>query len=692
MKISTDILRRYTWLPESEREIRDLLDDVGVEVKRQHGDRLNLELLANRGDHYCYAGVAREVSGRTGKSVTTPDTAPLKTGDSPVPLRIETELGLIYTVTLLERDPEQPTTPLPDDVLAALEAAEIKSLLPPVDATNLSNLELGQPTHVFDADKVVGGIVVRLSRAGERAWPLFTEGHLDLPEGTLVIADDEKILAIAGVIGCEDSKTTAETTRILLESAAFDPVAVRKAHRALNIHTDAAARFERGSDPSAPLRGAGRVVYLLERHAGWQRVGPTGVAGDWVDPGRHVRLDTSAANAFLGTKLSVNEVVRRLERYGFSVTMREGTALVVKVPPHRLWDVEFTADLYEELAKSVGYNNTPRAIPPAGMGSLMSEAERAWERVEEVLLGQGFYEVITDGFYGTELRDRLGAESPDHLLHAHVNTLNSLERGYSLLKNNGLGQALEAADKNLRVRHTDIKMYEWTRTFHPAAGDDSAPTERQILWLMVTGDARPRSWAEGPKAADPLYLKGVLDEIAIELSLPLALGPADEADPLYRCLHPNRQAAILLNGERVGILGEVHPAVVENFKIKRVRPCYLELEREAISALGARPVYQPPPPHQPIVRSLAFALPPDVEAASVSSILSASGPSWLEAIRMTDLFRFEEDGVAMRAVTYELVYTNDTGERSADEVNAITEALVVAVHDALGSRGVSQRV
>jgi phenylalanyl-tRNA synthetase beta chain len=690
MKISVDVLRRYTTLPAAPRALRELLDDVGVEVKRINGDQVSLELLANRGDHHCYAGVAREVHGRTGGGVSTPDIAPLQVGEGPVPIRVDTPLGLLYTATLLERDADAPEQSLPEEVLAPLVAAEIKPLLPPVDATNLSNLELGQPTHVFDADKVVGTISVRLSRAGETAWPLFTEGHVPLAEGTLVIADDTKILAIAGVIGCEDSKTTDRTSRIILESAAFDPISVRKARRGLNIHTDAAARFERGSDPSAPLHGAGRVVYLLERFAGWRRIGNTTVAGEWVDPGRHIRLNVSAANTFLDTRMAADEVAMRLERYGFSITLRDQGDFVVKVPPHRLWDVEFAADLYEELAKSIGYNSTPQSIPPVGMGALPSAAEQAWERTEEVLLGQGFYEVITDGFYSRELRARLGAGQEDHPLFAHVQTLNSLERGYSLLKNNALGQALEAADKNLRVRHTNIKMYEWTRTFRPT-GEGEAPDERPLLWLLVSGQARPRTWSEGPQPADPIYLKGVLAEIATELSLSLTLRTASGEDPLSGCLHPNRQAEIWMDGRRVGILGEVHPSVIEAFRIKRARPCYLELDRAALASAGARPAYTEPPPHQPIVRSLAFALPAEVTAGQVAAVLHDSGPEWLEKVNMTDLFAFEQDGRPLRAVTYELVYANAEGSRTAEAVNERTEALVSAVHDAFAADGVYQR-
>ena len=693
MKISTDVLRRYTPLPDRADELRDLLDDIGVEVKTIDGDVFNLELLANRGDHYCYAGIAREVHGRTGRGLSTPETTPLQVGDSPVPLRIETPLCSLYTATLLERDPDAPPAALPDGVVAPLEAAGIRSQLAAVDATNLSNLELGQPTHAFDADKIAGAIVVRTSRAGERAWPLFTEAHVDLPEGTLVIADDEKILAVAGVIGCEDSKTDASTTRIVLESAAFDPVAVRKAARALDLHTDAKARFERGSDFSAPLAGAGRVVYLLERHAGWSRVGTTGVAGDWADPGRHIALGVPQANAFLHLSLSARDVADRLERYGFTISDQADGVLMVKVPPHRLWDVEFRADLYEELAKSVGYNEVPSALPPVGMGAEPSADELRQQQAEEVLLAAGFTEVITDGFYGQDARDRLGAGSADHPLHAHVSTLNSLEKGYSLLKNNALAHALAAVGDNLNARHHNVRMYEWTRTFHPdPAAENGACRERRLLWLAACGDARARSWDDPPQPADPFFLKGIVEELRAELAVPLTVDAPDEGDPLHGALHPNRQASIRLDGRRVGILGEVHPTIVSNHRIKRARPCYLELDWDALMTPPRRAPYAPPPIHQPLVRSLAFALPPAVAAGDIAARLHEAGPDWLEAVAMTDVFRFEEGEVPMRAVTFELTFSNLTGDRSAEEVNTLLDALVAAVHDSHRPQGVYQRV
>lgn len=700
MKLSIDVLRRFVPLPDAPDAVRDLLDDVGVEVKRAHGDQLTVELLANRGDHYCYDGIAREVAARTGDALSAPETAALQTGDS-WPVVIETDLCLVYTATVLTRDPEATERAFPAAVLAPLEAAGIHSLTAPVDATNLANIELGQPTHVFDADKIDGEIVVRLSRAGEQAWPLFQDGHVELPEGTLVIADRSKILAIAGVIGCEDSKTTADTDRIVLESACFDPVKVRIASRALHIHTDSTARFERGSDPARPLLGAGRVVHLLETYAGWEREGATTVEGGWTDPERVIAVDAAATSAFLGREdLDADRITGLLARQGFArVGTDDAGRIRFQVPTWRLWDVEYRADLYEELAKAVGYNDTPVTLPMVDRGALPSPAEVRKRRTEEVLLGHGFYEVFTDGFHGRAVPELLGVTA-GHPLADHVETLNALDRDYSLLKNNALGQAILAVDQNLRVRTGDVRLYEWTRTFHPVDGaardgvrDKADPpcTERPLLWAIVSGRDRDRAWEDRSRAADVHFLAGIVAELGAELGLDLRIGPPDEGAALFSCLHPGRQATVLQGDLVVGILGEVHPAVLKRARIKRARPCYLEIETAALTSDGSKAAYRDPASLQPLERSLAFDLPPRFPAARVVETLRAEGPHTLESIAITDRFDHDEDGTILRAITYALTFDNRSGDLSAEAVNETLIALQQAVLDAHGAAGVAAR-
>ncbi len=696
MRISLAHLRRTCpGLPDDDAAVCHLLDDVGIEVKRTEaadGDTCaTLELLANRGDHRCYVGVARELVGRLGGTVVSPDVLALTTGPSPVRLRLETDLCLLYTATALEIP--DASAGLPDGPLAPLIAAGLRPISAPVDATNLSNLELGQPTHLFDADTIVGGITIRLALAGERAWPLFAAGPCDVPEGALVIADDEKILAIAGVIGCEESKVTDSTTRMILESACFDPVSVRRAGRRLGVHTDSSARFERGSDPSLPLVGAGRVAHLLVAHAGARVVGTTGAVGAWRDPARMITVDPRRVSAYFHRSFTADEIAERLSRTGFGTglaaldTHAPIDVVDVQVPPGRLWDVHHPQDLYEELARSVGYNALPDALPPGARGVLPSPDQLRLERVEEVVLGHGFYEVITDGFHGRALQARLGlpADSP---LSRHVECRNALDSGFTLLKNCALPQALEALAGNVRFGTHDARLFESTRTFHldPAA-DNGLCAERWVLWALASGGTP--GWRAG-RPVDLWALKGMVEEIGAALAAPLSISAGSQA-PIAACLHPLRVGTVWRGDQAVGTLGQVCEPVCRAFGLKAARPVYLELELDGLELRDRILDYPLPPPRPPSVRSLAFTLPPRVEAGAVRVALLAAGPEWLEHVAPVDVFEHQEGGRAVRTVTFELHFRNDRSEHSAAELNATTAALIDAVVASEAAPGVTLR-
>lgn len=697
MRISFRHLQRYcSALPADPAGVRALLEDVGIEVKRAErtdDDVLwSLEFLANRGDHRCYAGIARELCTRLGAELRLPEAATPDVGDNDnLRVRVESELCGLYTATLI--DLGAPGAGLPKELLVPLIAAGSASVNAATDATNVANLELGQPTHAFDADTIAGDIVVRLSRPGEQAWPLFQPGPSALPEGTLVVADARKVLAIAGVIGCEESKVTERTARLALESAFFDPVAVRLASRALRVQTDASARFERGSDPSLVLHAAGRVVHLLETHAGARRRGRSVRAGAWADPERTIELDPARLERYFLQAFDPAWVRERLGRLGFTPRADPGAdRLTVRVPPHRLWDIHDPEDLYEELARAAGYNELPTHLPAVANGVLPSEAEQGQERVEEVLLGLGFQEVVTNAFYDRRVPERL-ALPPGHALWEHVETVNAIDAAYSLLKNNCLAQALGTVADNLGFGTEPIKAFEWTRTFHP---DPTAPNglcrERRVLWLVVCGQVADPSWAQPSRAADVWYLKGVVEELAAELHLPLQIDDAVQAQPLAACLHPYRRAAVSLAGAPVGLFGEVGAPALRGFRIKRRRVYYLELEADGLRP-AARPAgFVPPPVRPPSMRMLAFTLPPRVSAGEVVACLRAAGPAWLADASVVDSYEHEDGGQPVRTLTFALAYRNERSEHTVEELNAVTEDLVRAVEQRLGPRGVRLRV
>jgi phenylalanyl-tRNA synthetase beta chain len=560
-------------------------------------------------------------------------------------------------------------------------AADIHSTLPAVDASNLTNLELGQPTHAFDADTIDGPIIVRTSRKGETAWLLFTPEPVDIPEGTLVIADNSKILGIAGVIGCVESAVTDKTKRILLEAATFDPVAVRIASRQLNQPTDAAARFMRGGDPSLPLYGAARVAYLLEKYSGY-RVGKSFTGGEWVNPRRKIEVDVARTSRFIGADIGWAEMANRLTRYGFAVEEPNEVTLTVHVPPHRIWDVHFEADIAEEVLKSVGYNETVVSLPHVEMGAVPSHQENVLARTSEVLVAEGFYELFTDSFYSRRTRERLGIAEGDPLW-PHVETQNSIEKDYSLLRNNTIAQALDALATNVNVKLSNVKMFEWARIFRadPQA-ENGVCREQAILWGLANGRDRGPFWADKGRPADAIYLKGILEQLRLELRVDLQFGSTG-GHRLERFLHPGRSGGIRIGPSVVGIFGEVHPSLVQRFDIKRQRPVYFEIETDALFAPPIPRVYTEPPSRQPIVRNVAYAIPPGITAAEVRAALASAAPPFTREIRMVDVYEIPNDPNRARAVTFEIESLSDqplTGE----EVNAATEQMMAAVRSRFG--------
>jgi phenylalanyl-tRNA synthetase beta chain len=679
VKFLLEHLRTYTDLPSSAHDVRELLDEVGIEVKTLDtsslGTVVNCELLANRGDHYSYQGVARELRGRTGGPLHYPPLYKLNVLPADeTKVRVETPLCLVYTVTELFRGDAAGV--LPSEVLAPLTAADVHSISAPVDASNLTNFDLGQPTHAFDADTIAGPITIRISRKGEKAWMLFTAEAVEIPEGTLVIADDEKILGIAGVIGCVESGITDKTTRILLEAACFDPVAVRIASRRLDQATDAAARFMRGGDPTLPLIGAARVAYLLEKYCGY-RVGNAYTAGDWKDPLRKIEVDAAKTARFIAApEMTALEMAERLTRYGFAVEPNVNR-LTVQVPPHRLWDIQFEAELAEEVLKSVGYNATAITLPHVEMGALPSHAEQVAERVNEVLVAEGFYEIFTDSFYGRGLRDKLGLAESDPLW-AHVEMQNSIERNYSLMRNNTVAQALEALATNVNLKNANLKIYEWARVYFPDL------SERAVLWALANGRDRGPFWGDKGRSADAIYLKGILEQIRLDLRVDLRLGAA-EMHRLAQFFHPGRRAGIFLRDRIVGILGELHPTLVARFDVKRQRPVYLEIETEALLAPPQPRVYSDPPSRQPVVRNVAYAIPAGITADDVRATLESAAPPFLREIRIVDLFELPD----ARAITFELEYLSEEA-LTGETINAATETMMAAVTARFGDR-VTQR-
>jgi phenylalanyl-tRNA synthetase beta chain len=311
------------------------------------------------------------------------------------------------------------------------------------------------------------------------------------------------------------------------------------------------------------------------------------------------------------------------------------------------------------------------------MGALPSHAENVAEQVNEVLVAEGFFEIFTDSFYGRGVRDRLGLAEDDPL-YAHVEMQNSIERNYSLMRNNTIAQALDALVANVNLKNTNIKIFEWARIYFPDL------SERPLLWLLANGRDRGPFWGDKGRPADSIYLKGIVEQLRLELRIDLQAGASD-GHRLERFFHPGRRAGIRLDGKVVGIFGELHPQLLQRFDVKRHRPVYLEIDADALLAPPRKRVYVEPSNRQPVVRSVAYAIPRGITAAEVRDALASAAPAFLREIRMTDVFELPE----ARAVTFEIEYLSDEA-LTGETINAATESMIAAVKARFGDT-VTQR-
>lgn len=693
MRVSKNALNRFIAVDDLTPEfLRQLLDSIGIEVKRisvDSGDAFyDLELLANRGDHRCYAGLAREIHACSGRPLRDNHPKPELSAKQQGPnVRVETPLCMEYH--LAEFELPQSSGTLSAELQYLLVSSGNHSVNAPVDAANLVELELGQPLHVFDADRISGAIVVRRPRPGETCHPLFGDEAVVVPDEAIVIADESGVLAIAGVIGCKVASVTANTRRLYVESACFDPVAVRKTSRAMRISTSASQRFERGSDPQACIAALARFNELLKSSLGIDgALSLVSIESERASEQIHTTLNVERMKSILGWDLDEHEVELALLRLGYGVERLSEWRLTV--PSWRIWDVTEAADVYEDVLRCLSYEACPESSPRVDYGALPSGRESDLQALREALVSCGFYEVFTDAYYGNSTRRAL-LPSTEHPLWPHVEIVNAIDRHYSLLKNNCIAQAVEAVHNNARFGEHTLRLFEICKTFHLSSVGSSR--EREVLWCVATGDTDPGSWRAEHRDFDFWDAKGVLRTLSMQLkrSLRVVVDNACEGEA-SEFLHPFRRAALQLGEAKVGVVGEIAAEVLARFDVGSVRIIYFELDLGAVlcaPAIALRP--QTPPARPPSRRAISFVVPSGVMAAEVSEAIKALSPEWLVEVRVADSFNLADSSPGARSLTFELLLDNLKSDRTAKEINALLEMLIVQVPERMSNFGVRFR-
>jgi phenylalanyl-tRNA synthetase beta chain len=645
---------------------------VGAPLVDYMGDVvLEIDVLPNMARCLSMIGVAREVAAITGKTIQYPDMVLERAKESiegQVAVSIEDpKLSARYQAMLVRN---AQIGPAPQWLQRRLTYAGMRPISNIVDITNYVMLEWGQPLHAFDYDvlkKRAGGkaphIIVRPAHQGEKLRTLDNQERT-LSTDMLVIADTAGPIALAGVMGGLETEVTAQTKNILLESASFDYVSIRRTMRALNLPSEASMRFSKGVHPEMVKPAAQRAAEFMAQYAGGS------VPAGEIDcyPARLkpqvIELSMAEVRRLLGMDFPLTEAERILKSLEFHIEKVQGDVLTVKAPSHRLDIQEGAADLIEDLVRIYGYDNLQTEVLhdalPEQRGNRPLELE---ERVRDLLVEMGLTEAITYSMTTPEREAALTAGSTDY-----VTILNEISSDRKVMRRTVLAGLLEVAANNLKHTAT-VRMFEVGPVYLPKAGI-KLPEEPRRLSLVLAGRRTSEFWAESAAGAGPeldfFDLKGVMESLIAELHVPDAKFQKSSTP----WLHPGKAAELVINGTSAGHFGQLHPRVAPKFELagKTVMAAELNLDM-LLARVPNRYRYMPVPKHPANLRDIAVVVEDGVTAERVQAELRAGGGELLAGIRLFDVYRGPSIPPGTKSLAYALTYQAPDRTLTDKEVN-----------------------
>lgn len=554
-----------------------------------------------------------------------------------------------------------------------------------VDATNLVMLETGQPLHAFDADKIEANqISVRRAKNGEKIVTL-DEVERELTDEILVIADAKNPIAVAGVMGGRDSEVTNSTTRVLLETAHFAPARVRRGARVLDLASEASRRFARWVDPNGVPRAAHRASDLIAEVADGKVL--PGVADSYPAPVGEARvsLRPARANAILGIELSSETMAELLQRLGLKVEVQSKEVLQVAVPTWRR-DIEREIDVIEEIARLNGYEKIPTTLPKtinAAAGRSLSQ--RLEERARGVLLRCGLNELMTYSLENAAAVARAGLTGHDGLSTPAVTLRNPLSDDYTQLRTSLIPSLLEVLKTNANA-DAPVRVFEIGKVYLPASGKSetsTSPDERLRIGLALLAAPPEAHWQkQSVGIVDFFSLKGIVERIFNGLGAPTAVFRATQNSPF----HPGRCAAASLNGEDVGMLGELHPDIAAHYELRH-RAYVALIDFDAlVRHISIMPRFAPFSKTPPADRDIALVVPEKTTAAAIENAVRAAAGVLLESARVFDVYQGENIAVGFKSVAVALRFRDPERTLQESEIEAAMQNVRASAADKLGAQ------
>jgi phenylalanyl-tRNA synthetase beta chain len=684
---------------------------LGIPMTELYGDTvLDVDVKPNRGDALSLVGLAREVAAIEGTQIRFPDVAPVESGppvDGLLAVDVrDTDLcprfvGRWVAGVAMGASPER--------VQMRLRAAGVRPISNVVDASNYVMLELGKPIHTYDATGVAESdgrrrLIVRRAEPGERIETLdHVERTLD-PE-TLLIADVQGPVGIAGIMGDAASEVSETTADVIIESAIFDPINIRRSGQRYGLRSEASLRFEKGVENRLARLGADRTARLIQEWAGGTVATGTVDTNPAESAPARVGFRPARVNRLLGTTLTTDEQRALLRRVGVDTELgtaelaiaiagapqphstRAGdTEAIVAIVPTWRSDIAIEADVAEEIARVHGYELIPSILPHTPMPAYRHQPLEQRDMIRESLAGAGLTEVVTHALVSPRLAERFRWESELPLVEGGdpaggrpIHVVNPLSADHSVLRPGLIGSLVEIVSSNLRHGREDIAIFEIGKGYgHEPAGRGAAVREWWRLGMAVTGNRDGVTWNQPARHYDIDDLKGVVELVCRRLGYEAPDYGPYRGEPL---LHPGRTASVRAtdrDGRLVaaGWIGELHPSLSDEMDLRGARVTVAELSIAGLAG-GTRPVVRaaPPPRHPAVGRDLAVVVAEDRFAGDVAAAIRAGGGDALTTIALFDVYRGKPLAEDEKSLAFRLTFRAGDAPLADAEIDTAIEAI-----------------
>ncbi len=629
-------------------------------------------LTPNRADCLSVIGIAREIAAKLGKKVKYPGHDVIEADRSVDEIASvvidDPDLCPRYTARYIA---ECTIGPSPGWMVKRLNSVGIRSINNVVDITNYVLMEYGHPLHAFDFDLLSEGkIVVRRSPEDE-SFKTLDGQERRLNGSDLTIRDGKEAVALAGIMGGENSEVSDKTRNILLESAYFSPVAIRRTSKRLGLHTEASHRFERGADVNILTRALNRAASLIAEIAGGS------VARGVIDvyPGKvepvTVKFRQERAQQILGINLPTEEIIRLFKNLEFGCEIQEPGVMNVSVPSFRV-DIEREIDLIEELARVAGYDKIPVTMPKIRIFSDRPTIHQRLERkVKDLLVAHGLSEVINYSFISPASYEKILLSEDDYRRN-NVNILNPLTEEQSVMRTTLLPGLLETAAKNTSFRSMNLQIFEMRRVYLPIK-DGEMPDEPLYVSAFLTGKRYQESWNQPPEDVDFFDVKGIVENIFNELGV---LGVTYNNKSIDSFYHPGKACTIMHDGNILGSIGEIHPTVQENYCFEKPG-YYFELDFEKLIVASSEKISAVTPSRFPdTFRDIAMLVKDETEAVTILETVACTKIKELDGVELFDLYKGANIPAGEKSLAVRVRYRSYEKTLTDDEINAMHNRVV----------------